>query len=281
MSPTVMIIVLFAALLHASWNFFVKNTEDKHLSMTAVVIGHGPFALAALWVSPFPRFEAFPFLIAGAFLHVGYQLFLLSSYRIGDLSQVYPLARGVAPLLVAGISITLLGLHLSWFELGAVIAIAAGIMSLAMVRRSDGLRNGPAAFMAVVTGGFIAGYSLVDGLGAREAGTALGYYGWLSTMNALIFACVMQVARPGTLKKVIFQNWRFALGAGGASFFAYAMVTWAFTVAPIPLVTALRETSIIFALLLGVFVLKERLDLLKVFATACTFLGVLILRVHR
>ena len=277
----VMIIVLFAALLQASWNFLVKSTDDKDLSMSAVVLGHTPFAVVALLSAPLPSLESLPYILAGAVLHVGYQLFLLASYRIGDLSHVYPLARGAAPLIVAVISVTLLGLHLSWLELTAVITIGTGIMSLALVRRSDGLRNGRAASLAIITGVFIASYSLVDGLGAREAGTALGFYGWLSTMNAVIFAAIMRVVRPGILKRVVCQDWRLALGGGGASFFAYAMVTWAFTVAPIPLVTALRETSIVFALLLGVFVLKERLDPMKVLATMCTLLGVGLLRVNR
>lgn len=276
-----MIIVLFAALLHASWNFLVKRNDDKHLSMSAVVLGHTPFALIALLFAPLPNPESIPYILGGAGLHVGYQLFLLASYRIGDLSQVYPLARGSAPLIVAGVSVTLLGLHLSWLELAAVTTIGTGIMSLALVRRSDGLRNGRAALLAIITGGFIASYSLVDGLGAREAGTALGFYGWLSTVNAVVFATIMRIVQPGIVTRVVCQDWRLALRGGGASFVAYAMVTWAFTVAPIPLVTALRETSIVFALLLGVFVLKERLDLMKVLATLCTVLGIGLLRVNR
>jgi drug/metabolite transporter (DMT)-like permease len=281
MSLWVMMVVLFAALLHASWNFLVKRTGDQYQSMSAVVIGHTPFAAAALCLAPLPSLDALPFLLAGAVLHVGYQLFLLASYRIGDLSQVYPLARGVAPLMVTGVSVTLLGLHLSGAELTAVGVIAAGIMSLAMVRRSDGLRNGPAAGLAVVTGGFIAGYSLVDGLGARAAGTALGYYGCLSILNAVVFAVIMRGMRPGVVRRVVVLDWRFALAAGGASFLAYAMATWAFTVAPIALVTALRETSIIFALLLGVVVLKERMDLMKVLATVCTLVGIGLMRLYR
>ena len=281
MSPMVMIIVLFAALMHASWNFLVKGAGDKHLSMSAVVLGHAPFALAALLCAPLPNLQALTYLLVGVVLHLGYQLFLLASYRIGDLSQVYPLARGSSPLIVAGISVLLLGVPLSWIELTAIIIIGTGIMSLTLVRRSDGLRNGRAALLALVTGGFIASYSLVDGMGARAAGTALGFYGWLSVLNAGIFAVVMRVIRPGTVGTVISRQWRLAICGGGASFFAYAIVTWAFTMAPIPLVTALRETSIIFALLLGVFVLKERLDLLKVLATMCTLIGVGLLRIHR
>lgn len=281
MSFPIMIVVLLAALLHASWNFLVKRNDDKHLSMSAVVLGHTPFALIALLFAPLPNPESLPYLLIGAGLHVGYQLFLLASYRIGDLSQVYPLARGSAPLMVAGVSVTLLGVHLSRIELTAVAAIGTGIMSLALVRRSDGLRNGRAASLAFITGGFIASYSLVDGLGAREAGTALGFYGWLSAVNGVVFAAIMRTVQPGIVTRVVRKDWRLALGGGGASFLAYAMVTWAFTVAPIPLVTALRETSIVFALLLGVFVLKERLDLAKVLATVWTMLGIGLLRVNR
>ncbi|VFQ42942.1 DMT family transporter [Desulfoluna butyratoxydans] len=281
MSFTVMIVVLLAALLHATWNFLVKNTPDKHVSMTAVVLGHTPFALGALLVAPLPSLDAWPYLVAGALLHVGYQLFLLASYRIGDLSQVYPLARGVAPMIVAGVSVGLLGVELSFSELAAIGIIGTGIMSLTLVRKSDGLRNGQAAFLSIVTGCFIASYSLVDGMGARVAGTALGFYGCLSVLNAMGFAAVMRVLRPGILTRVVCHEWAFALKGGGASFSAYAMVTWSFTLAPIAMVAAVRETSIIFALLLGVLVLKERLDLMKVVSTLMTLLGVGILRLNR
>lgn len=281
MSFTIMMVVLLAALLHASWNFLVKRTDDKYLSMGAIVVGHIPFAAAALLYAPIPQPASLPYVITGAVLHTGYQLFLLNAYRIGDLSQVYPLARGVAPLIVAGISVILLGVHLSQFEMAAIVTIGTAIMSLALVRRSDGMRNGRAASLAIITGGFIAAYSLVDGLGAREAGTALGFYSWLSMINAAIFATIMRITRPGLVKRVVCQGWRLTLSGGCASFTAYALVIWAFTLAPIALVTALRETSIIFALLLGVFVLKERLDLMKVLATLVTMIGVGMLRVNR
>lgn len=276
-----MLIVLIAATLHASWNFLIKQQEDKHISMTAVVLGHTPFALAALLFSPFPEFEALPYIIIGALLHTGYQLFLLYSYRIGDLSQVYPLARGVAPLIVASVSVAFLGVRLDLLELSAICVIASGIMCLALVRRSDGFRNYHAAFLAITTGGFIAAYSLVDGLGARIATTSLGFYGCLSILNAIFFTIIIRFLRPGVLKTVIFRNYKLALMGGSASFIAYALVIWAFTMAPIALVTALRETSIIIALFLGVFVLKERLDLLKVIASMVTLLGAGLLRINR
>jgi drug/metabolite transporter (DMT)-like permease len=278
MPLTVMAVVLLAALLHASWNFLVKRTVDKHLSMSAVVIGHTPFAAAALFWAPLPDPGSFPYVLAGAALHTGYQLFLLYAYRVGDLSHVYPLARGVAPLMVACVSVLFLGVRLSALEGAAVAVIATGIMSLALVRRSDGMRNGRAAVLAVMTGGFIAAYSLVDGLGARQAGTALGFYGSLSILNAILFAAVMRIVRPGIVKTLVRHHLRLALGGGGASFTAYALVIWSFTLAPIALVTALRETSILFALMLGVFVLKERFDVVKLAATMLTLIGVGLLR---
>lgn len=281
MDLTVVVVVLVAAFLHAAWNFFVKSGADKALGMTAVVLGHAPFAALAVLVSPLPAPAAWPYVLVGALLHVGYQLFLLASYRVGDLSQVYPLARGGAPLLVAGLSVGLLGSDLSMIELAAIAVIAGGIMSLALARRSDGLRNGKAAALAAATAAFVASYTLVDGYGARLAGTALGFYGCLSLLNAVVFAAVMAVRQPDTLRRVVGREWGLALRGGGASFGAYALVTWAFTVAPIPLVAALRETSIVIALLLGVFVLKERLDLTKVLSTLCTLLGVCLLRLGR
>jgi len=215
MSFSILIVVLLAGLLHVSWNFQVKQTKDKYLSMTSVVLGSIPFTASAILFSPALKPGTFVFVIAGAILHTGYQLLLLNSYKIGDLSQVYPLARGVSPLIVAGVSVAFLKVDLSGFELISIVMIGTGIMSLTLVRRSDGQRNGRAALFAVLTGGFIAAYSLV---------------------------------------------------------------MWAFTQAPIALVTAVRETSIVFALLLGVFFLKERLDLMKVFATLLTILGVVVMR---
>ena len=281
MSTPVFLAVIAAALLHAAWNALVKQGADKHLGMTAVVLGHVPIALVVLPFVPFPAPESWPWLLAGLLLHTGYQLFLMMSYRIGDLTQVYPIARGTAPLLVAGISVAFLGVHLAPLELLGVVTIGAGIMSMSLVRQRDGLRNRHAALLALATGGFIAAYSLVDGTGARLAGTALGYFGWASIGNAAVFASLMALTRPGLLTQVFRRGKRAMILGGGASFVAYSMVIWAFTQAPIALVTALRETSIVFALLIGVFLLGERLDLAKVASTMVTLLGGALLRLAR
>ncbi len=281
MSLTVFLAVIGAALLHATWNAAVKGGRDKTLAMGAVVVGHVPFALVAIIIAPMPDAAALPWMAGGLALHMGYQLFLMRAYETGDLSQVYPIARGSAPLIVAVVSVTALGVHLSGAELLAVTIIALGIISLAAVRRADGLRNGSAAGLALVTGMFIAAYSLVDGYGARIAGTALGFYAWVALVNSLLMALYLAARHPGTLRRMAGPGRVIFVLGGGGSFVAYALVTWAFTQAPIALVTALRETSVVFALLIGVFFLKERLDLAKVLATAGMLAGAVLLRFAR
>jgi drug/metabolite transporter (DMT)-like permease len=156
MNITVFIAVIGAAVLHASWNALIKSGADKRVSMAAVMLGHIPLALAALPFVPLPATASLPYLAVGILLHVGYQFFLLHAYRIGDLTQVYPIARGSAPLIVALISVLVLGVHLATIEILAITVIGAGVLSLTLVRRGDGMRNTQAAVMALVTGCFIA-----------------------------------------------------------------------------------------------------------------------------
>jgi drug/metabolite transporter (DMT)-like permease len=280
-TTTVFVAVILAAALHAAWNALVKGGADKELAMAAVVFGHVPPALLVLPFVPVPAAESLPYLAAGLALHTGYQVFLVYAYRVGDLTQVYPLARGSAPVLVAGVSVAVLGVALTSLELVAVAVIAAGIMSMSLVRRGDGQRNPRAAALALATGGFTAGYSLVDGMGARVSGMGFGYFAWLALGNAAVFALVLAVARPGLVARVPREGMRVFLVGGTASFVAYSLVVWGFTQAPIALVTALRETSIVFALLLGVYTLGERMDLAKVVSTMLTLFGAALLRLAR
>jgi len=281
MPISVILTTLLAALLHATWNAMAKGAADKHLSMAGVIIGHLPYAVVALFFVPMPAMASWPYLIGSLILHFGYQLFLLNSYRIGDLTQVYPLARGIAPMLVAVVSVSVLNVILSWGEIVAIGLIATGLLSLGLVRGQNGTRNPKAAVLAGVTGCFIACYSLVDGLGARVAGTAVGFYSWAAIGNAFVFAIFLRFRNPGVLQRLMSEGRFVFIFGGAASYVAYALVVWGFTQAPIALVTALRETSIVFALFFGVVFMKERLDLLKVFATFFTIIGAVLLRFSR
>jgi drug/metabolite transporter (DMT)-like permease len=225
-----------------------------------------------------PDAAAVPYILAGATFHIGYQLFLFWAYRHGDLTQVYPIARGSAPLIVAGFSVMVFHETLSTLQLVAIATIACGIMSLVLVRGSQGMHNPRGAVLALITGCFVASYSMVDGYGARAAGTAVGFYAWETILNAATFALIVALTSPGVLRTTVTKHKKIMAVGGGASFLAYALVVWAFTQAPIAVVTALRETSIVFALLIGVFFLKERLSLLKLFSAMFTMLGALILR---
>lgn len=272
-------VVLLAALLHAGWNFLVKRSVDPYQGMCSVVLGHVPFALVAIVVNPFPAISSFIYIALGAILHTGYQLLLLNSYRFGDLSKVYPIARGGAPLIAAIVSALFLGVTFRWFQVAALIIIGVGIFSLAI----DGFRvkskdSQTSSLLAVFTGVFIAGYSLVDGMGAREAGTAVGFYGWVSLINAVIFGIVVKKNRPGLITSSFSRHISITFWGGSVSFLAYSLVVWAFTVAPIALVASVRESSIIFAMLLGVLVLKEKLSGIKIAATLLTLVGVVLLR---
>lgn len=279
MSGMVFFAVVCAAVLHAFWNALVKGGSDKTLNLGAVIIGHLPFAVLCLPFTPMPAAESLPYLIGGILLHFGYQIFLLKSYELGDLTHVYPIARGSAPLIVTLFSVLVLGIKLTGLQLIAVFVIGLGIISLAFVRQSDGLHNHKAAFVALVTGVFIALYSMVDGFGARLAGTSLGFFAWLAIGNSLLMVVFLAVRSPGTLREIPRRGRPVLFIGGGLSYVAFAIVTWAFTQAPIALVTALRETSIVFALIIGVLFLKEKMSVLKVCSTATTLAGAILLRI--
>ena len=278
MSLVTFIAVFGAALLHATWNTLLKSGDDKVLSMAGIVVGHIPFGIVALFFVSLPSINCLPYLGASIVFHTGYQFFLLKSYQIGDLTHVYPLARGSAPILVTIFSVVVLGVKLHPLHLLSILLITCGIISLTLARHDNGQFNFRATKFALITGLFIASYSLVDGLGARVAETSWGFYSCLTIGNGIIAICYLVLTKPNTLIDLAFKGRKIFVIGGGTSFLAYGIVTWAFTQAPIALVTALRETSIIFALLMGVFFLKERLSFIKVCSTFSTLFGVILLR---
>ena len=277
MTVTVFVVVIAAAILHATWNALVKQGEDKYLTMAAVVLGHVPFGIAALFVAPTPAPGSWPYIMGGIVLHVGYQWLLLASYRVGDLTQVYPIARGIAPMLVAVVSVLLLGVSLSPVEQAGILIIGMGVLNLGLLGQS-GRAGLKASLFAMGSGCFIAGYSLVDGYGARAAGTSLGFYAWLTIGNGIVFAIVIAALRPSALRNLVVSGKNLFFIGGGASFAAYALAMWAFTQAPIALVTALRETSIVFALLIGMVFLGEKPTRVKIGWVMVIVAGAVIIR---
>ncbi len=280
MTTTIFFAVLFAAALHASWNALVKGGGDKVVAMNAVVVGQGIAGVIALMFVPLPGWAALNFMAVSVFLHIGYQLILLQGYKLGDLSQVYPIARGVAPLIVTVTLVGFLGESLTQTELIAVALIILGVMSMSLARQSDGLRNARAAVFAVGTGCFIAAYSLVDGYGGRLSDSAVGFYAIVAIVNGLVFP-VLTRATMGAGLGATFRAWRTIVIGGAASFIAYAIVVYAFTQSSIALVTALRETSIIFAMLIGVLALGEKMSIVKTISALTALGGAILLRLSK
>ena len=230
---------------------------------------------------PLPAPESWPYIALSVLLHQGYSIFLLLAYRYGDLSHVYPLARGSAPLIVAFLSLTLLGEQLSRGALLAVFMIGAGVVSLSFTRGAQGLRDPWAVFFALGTGLFIAGYTVTDGAGARLAGGAHGYSAWMLGLEGLPIAVFVLWKRRTRALAQVGRIWKPAVLMGLISLAAYWTVIWAMTVAPIALVAALRETGIVFAVLFGVLFLKERLSLARLAAAFMTLAGAALLKFNR
>ena len=280
MSLNIFIAVILAAFLHATWNAMVKNEENKYLAVTAIVLGHVPASVFIILLTPFPSIESIPFIILSALMHNGYNWYLLSAYKFGDLTKVYPIARGTAPILVTIVSLIFLGVALSNFEVLGIFIISLGILSLSF-HRAKSLKNRSAAIYALVTGFFIMGYSITDGYGARVSNSFLSYMGWVFILNAFSFPLILKINDKSEVITKIFKEGKKIFFIGGTlSYIVYGIVIWGFTQAPIALITALRETSIIFALLIGTFFLKEKFTLLKVIATFIIFFGVALLKFY-
>jgi drug/metabolite transporter (DMT)-like permease len=279
MSAAVFFAVLFAALLHAGWNAIVKLGLDRFSSILVLALFQSAIAAVLLPFFAWPAAAAWPWLLAGSALHTGYKLFLIRAYRHGELSQVYPLARGAAPMIVALAGAVLLGERPSLAGMAAILAIVAGILLMASAG-GEGLRLSRTALAwALGTACFTAAYTLVDGFGARLSGTAAGFSLWLFLIDGALMIAVALATRGPAAFGALRPAWRGGLAAGAMSLGSYWIAIWAFTQAPLALVAALRETSILFALLIGLAVLGERIGAARWAAAGLIVAGILLMRV--
>ena len=275
----VLYIVLGAALTHATWNLFLKQTSDRMAMMCAMHTVTGMLALAAMpWVGGVIALESWPLLIASMIIHGGYYLFLIRSYTHGDLGLTYPIARGMAPLLVGGASILLLDDPVTQLQLLAFGLTAVGILTLGF-RNPASLRKHPQTLLyALGTGALIASYTVVDGVGVRLSGNVWAYMSWLFTLEMLLTLAVTVSRFRRETVRVLIGTGRKGIWAGIFSAYAYGAVMWAMNEAPIMLVSALRETSVVMASLLAVVVLKERFDPFRILAAVLVAAGVVLLK---
>ena len=278
MATNVFLAVIFAAFLHAVWNAMVKSHKDKAVAVAAIILGHIPAALIIISFVPMPTKESVPYIFMSAIIHQGYQWFLLSAYNHGDYTKVYPIARGIAPVITTILSLIFIGVVLTRYELFGILIISFGILSLSFQYKNT-FQNNKAVIFALLTGFFIALYSTVDGYGARLSLSPLSFIGWSFILNGLIFPFFLKfMNEPNIIKRVFREAKSLFLIGGTISYIVYAIVVWAFTKAPIPLVGALRETSIIIALLIGTLILKERFTLIKAVAISIIFAGTIFIK---
>jgi phosphonate utilization associated putative membrane protein len=286
MDSVVVVAVLFGALLHAGWNTLVKSSGDKELDLALV---HTLGALASLpllaWVGLPPR-EAWPFLAMSLTVHIAYYLTLNGAYQHGDLGATYPIMRGTAPLLVALGSSTVLGEPLRAATWVGVLAVTAGVLLVGLSRPAQALHHHRAVAFALGNAVMIACYTFIDGRGVRvttaAGGTAYSYVVMLFVLDGLPYPALVAWRRgvEGRSRILAYarRRWLLATLGGLASLGSYGIALWAMTRAPVAAVSALRETSVLFATGLSVWVLKERFGLQRLLGALVIVAGVIALR---
>jgi drug/metabolite transporter (DMT)-like permease len=277
MSLAVSMAVLLAALLHASWNAMIKGGGDVLHDTAGIIVGAMLIGLPFLFVVPVPPAAAWPFIIASVVVHLAYYWLMISAYRVGDLSLVYPLMRGVAPLITAAAGIAVLGEMPAPVAWAGMLLVSGGVFLLGY-RALGHAPSRAAVVFALANAAVIALYTLIDGRGARISGNAWSYIVWLFVLDGIPFSLWMLATRRDTFLAHLRRRSRRSLAGGGLSAAAYAISVWAMTKAPVALVASLRETSVLFATLIGARLLHERLSARRWSGVIAVVLGVLALK---
>ncbi|UWP95483.1 DMT family transporter [Aliiroseovarius crassostreae] len=250
MTPAIATVVLSAALLHAMWNALVKSAGDKTVMLGCIALGHVVPGVVIAGLSPLPDLASVPFMIASIVVHWVYFYLLNVAYRLGDLSLIYPISRGAAPVLVALGAQVWVGETLPLFAWGGICAVSAGIMILSRPAFAGAL-PGRALLAALGIGVVVASYTLIDGVGVRLSGHAVSYIGWLFAAKLVIVFYVFPT-RWERVRAMPRSALMLGVSGGLISGMAYGLVLYAKSIAPLGIVSALRETSVIFAALIGV-----------------------------
>ncbi len=270
--------VMAAALLHATWNALVKTGQNKQTAMAILTVMQSVMGLLIVGFRPWPTADVWPWLVASGLIHMAYQLFLAYAYEQGDLSRVYPIARGAAPMVVLLFSLAFLTDPIAPMGYVGITVLGLGIalMARGVFTNGESRRLLPFALGSACA---TAGYTIVDGLGARVSGDPIGYTGWLLIMSAVFYVPSVVTIKGVKVLRASLRDWVVIGIAGAASYLAYAIAVWAMTQAPIALVAALRETSILFAVLIGWLVFGERMDRTKATAAFLIVMGVVLTRI--
>jgi drug/metabolite transporter (DMT)-like permease len=274
-----MLIVLFAALLHAAWNAFIKSGDNKLVETTLLVTGGGAVAGAILPFVPTPAQASWPFLATSVAIHCAYFSLVALAYRTGQLSFAYPIMRGSAPLLTAILTVSVVGEPIGHGGWVGILLLCAGILWLGR----DGWRSADsqkhALAFALLNAVVIVAYTVVDGVGVRASRNAWSYVLWLFFLNAFPFLVIGFARNPRAVVSVPLRGWVKGFAGGFCSLCAYGLALFAMTQAPIALVAALRETSVLIGTALGALLLKERFGLGRWIAAALITAGAVAMKV--
>jgi drug/metabolite transporter (DMT)-like permease len=273
--------VLVAAASHASWNALIKFRLDPFATMSIVAVASGIIAVPLAPFTGVPIPAAWPWVIASVILHIGYYVGLTEAYRTGDLSQVYPIARGSAPLMTALIATTVVGEHLSVIGWAGILVLVGGVFLLSFrggrdLAKIDRRAVGFAFFTAMT----ICGYSVTDGVGARISGNPHAYTTWLFHLDGVAMLIFALLRRGHSIVKNARIYWQLGLLGGALSMFSYWVAIWAMTKAPIAIVAALRETSVLFGTAIAVVMLKESLRPARIVAAVMIVCGLVMIRMQ-
>jgi len=274
---TVIGAVLLAAVLHAVWNALAHAIDDQLVGFALIGVAVTVGAAGIVLASPAPAKACWLFLGVSAVLHVAYNLLLMRCYRLGEFGQVYPLARGTSPLLVALGAAIFVGEQLSLVRLMGVVIISVGLGTLVFAGGVPTRAARPAIAAAVLTGAAIAAYTTVDGLGVRSAGTVAGYAGWLFLLQGPVLPLAALAARRRLLWRQVRPHLLAGLAGGGLSLAAYALVLWAQTRGALAPIAALRESSVIVGAVIGAVLFGERFGRWRVAATILVAGGVVLI----
>jgi len=276
LTPLIIVIVIGAGALHACWNAIAKQVKDQLMAFAWIGLTSAAIGAVVLACTGLPYRAAIPYAVASGVIHIGYNLGLMNSYRLGAFNQTYPIARGISPLVVAVGAYFFAHEHLGPAALAGVLTLAIGLMSLAFSAGRIIRTDSPAVLVAIFTGLTIAAYTIVDGLGVRDSRDPLAYAALLFVLQGPPIAMIAAFRRPAS-------QWRdtaaLSYGALAAvlSVIAYGVVLWAQTRAPLAEVAAIRETSVVFAALIGFLVLREDFGRRRVAAAVVIAAGIVLI----
>jgi uncharacterized membrane protein len=272
-------LVLFAALIHAFWNAVVKSSGDRVLTLTFIHFTGATIGVLATFYTGLPDIAVWPYLLISVVIHNFYYLFLLLSYRVGDLSEVYPIARGSSPLLVVLLALVFADEVPSQGAVFGIVLVSIGIISLTFSKGRISRAGMIPIGLALMTGIMISSYTVIDGIGIRSGSSPWPYIAWLNFLEGIPITLWALIYKRKKIKPFVADNWKTCIMGGSLALVAYALALYALNEGAMAHVSALRETSVLFATLIGAFVLKEGFGWQRILAAFIITTGVFILQV--